>query len=462
MPLIKRSELPALLREVRQGKHHQLYLFFGERYLCREAADSLQLALLALPAGGSVNSIDGDREDSSRTLGQLMNFSLLPGLQIHRVLDSRLFHSKNTAAALWNKVEQAHGEKKEERCRRHLLAFIALAGLSTDDGLEEMEAGQWQNIFGFARPQESLAWADELLAASGPQKGVSGGDITARYKDAFTKGVPPNNILLLIAEAVDKRKQFFTFLKKEGVVVDCSVDTGTGTAAQKGQHAVLQELVMKSLAGFGKKMAPRVLDLLFERVGFHPVAAVMETEKLALAVGDRELITVEDLDAMVGRTREDALFELTDAFGNQQTGRTLVLLHRLLENGIHALAILATLRNYLRRLLIFRSLQLQPEPQWQSGMNARQFQDSYLPALKARGEWKELLKGHPYALFMSFSKAQGFSCSLLKGWLGLLLQAEYRLKGAPLPQELVLEELLLTMLTAGKGNKVEPQKRQGS
>ncbi|MBU1139402.1 MAG: DNA polymerase III subunit delta, partial [Proteobacteria bacterium] len=260
--------------------------------------------------------------------------------------------------------------------------------------------------------------------------------------------------LLLTAEAVDKRKQFFAFIKKEGVVVDCSIDTGAGAAAQKGQNAVLQELVTKSLSRFGKKMAPRVLDLLFERVGFHPVAVVMETEKLALAVGDRELITVEDLDAMVGRTREDALFELTDAFGKQQTGRTLVLLHRLLENGIHGLAILATLRNYLRRLLIFRSLQLQPQPHWQPGMSAKQFQDSYLPALKERGDWKELLTGHPYALFMSFSKAQGFSCSLLKKWLGLLLQAEYRLKGAPLPQQLVLEELLLTMLATDKRNKV--------
>ena len=461
MPLIKRSQLPALLREVEQGKYKQLYLFFGERYLSREAAASLQKALLSLPAGGSVNAIDGDREDCSRTLGQLMNFSLLPGLQVHQVTDSRLFHSKNTALVLWNKVMQTHGEKKEARCRRHLLAFLALAGLSATDGLEEIEAGQWQKLFGFPRPQESLAWADALLAAAGPQQVAATGDITGRYKEAFTKGVPPNNILLLTAETVDKRKQFFTFIKKEGVVVDCSVDTGAGAAAQKGQRAVLQELVTKSLGGFGKKMAPRVLDLLFERVGFHPVAVVMETEKLALSVGNREVITVEDLDAMVGRTREDALFELTDAFGKQQTGRMLVILHRLLENGIHGLAILATLRNYLRRLLVFRSLQLQPEPPWRSGMNAQQFQGSYLPALKERGEWKELLQGHPYALFMSFSKAQGFSCGQLKSWLGLLLQAEYRLKGAPLPQELVLEELLLTMLATAKRHRGQGLTRQG-
>ncbi len=451
MALIKRTELPALLQDLEKGERTQVYLFFGERYLCREAADSLQKCLLAGPMGGAVNSIDGDTEDSVRTLGQLMNFSILPGLQIFRVTDSRLFHSKEVASVIWSKIVQAHDAKKETACRRQLLSFIALAGLSGDDRLAEMAGDQWQTLFGFPRPAGDLTWVDATLASSaGQKKKKQSGDIAARYVDAFTKGGPPDNILILTAEAVDKRKQLFNYIKKEGVAVDCSVAVGASAAAQKGQKEVLREMVLKSLATFDKKMAPRVLELLFERVGFYPVAVVMETEKLALAVGDRDLITVEDLNAMVGRTREDALFELTDAFGKQQVARTLVLLHRLLDQGVHGLAVLATMRNYLRKLLIFRSLQLQADPSWQSGMNAGQFQKVYLPALKERGEWSELLKGHPYALFMSFSKAQEFSCSALKKYFVQLLQAEYRLKGAPLPPELVLEELFLTML---KGNR---------
>jgi DNA polymerase III subunit delta len=447
MPLIKRTELPTLLKGLGKDDRKQIYLFFGERYLCREAADSLQKSLLAGSMGGAVNSIDGDSEDSGRTLGQLMNFSLLPGLQIFRVTDSRLFHSKDVASAIWSRVIQAHDAKKEAACRRQLLSFCTLAGLGVDDRLAEIAVDQWQTLFGFARPAGNLAWADELLASvTGQKKKRNTADIASRYVEAFTKGVPPDNILILSSEAVDKRKQLFSYIKKEGVAVDCSVAVGASAAAQKGQKEILREMVFKSLAGFDKKMAPRALELLFERVGFHPVAVVMETEKLALAVGDRDIITVEDLDSMVGRTREDALFELTDAFGRQQVARTLVLLHRLLENGIHGLAILATMRNYLRKLLIFRSLQLQSNPSWQSGMNAGQFQKVYLPALKERGEWSELLKGHPYALFMSFSKAQEFSCAVLKNCLAQLLQAEFRLKGAPLPPELVLEELFLTML----------------
>ena len=79
-------------------------------------------------------------------------------------------------------------------------------------------------------------------------------------------------------------------------------------------------------------------------------------------------------------------------------------------------------------------------------MNAQDFQNNYLPALKAEEQWAEFLQGHPYALYKSFTKAAEYSCSGLKRWLAMLLEAEYRLKGSPLPPRLVLEEMLLAMI----------------
>jgi DNA polymerase-3 subunit delta len=442
MGLIKRTDTPALDK--------QIYLFFGDRDLCREAADVLQKRLLSEEReNGTINSIDGDNEDSARTLGQLLNFSIFPGKQIFRVTDTRLFHSRNVGPAIWERVERAKSDGKETSCRRQLLALAALGGIEAGELLADLTGEQWKSAFGFVKPAGDLSWVDEFLATATPSKKQAGGaGVAARYIDAFTKGVAPQNVLILSAESVDQRTRFFKFIKKEGVVVDCAVDTGASAAAQKGQKEVLQKMVMKTLAGFEKKIQPRALQQLFERVGFHPVAVSMEAEKLALYIGDRDTITVEDLELMVGRTREDALFELTDAFGKRQGARTLVLLHRLQENGMHGLQILATMRNYLRKLLIFKTLQMQPVPMYHGGMNANQFQREYLPALKKREEWTELLKGHPYAVFMSFSKAHEFSCSVLKDWLVLLLRAEFRMKGSPLAADLVLEELFLTLLAA--------------
>jgi len=88
------------------------------------------------------------------------------------------------------------------------------------------------------------------------------------------------------------------------------------------------------------------------------------------------------------------------------------------------------------------------DPAWVRNMNSNSFQNQYLPVLKEKGVWSELLKGHPYALFMSFSKASEFSLPGLKKALTLVLEAEYRLKGAPIPHNIVLEELLLSLITA--------------
>ena len=451
MPLIKHAELPPLLADLQRQEPPQVCLCIGERYLAREAADLLQQAIVAA-APATVHNIDGDLEDPATTLARLTSFSLLPGRQIFRVGDSRIFQSKVTAASIWNRAVQAKEGGHPEAALRPLLALLQIGGISLDSAtpFTDIAPDQWQTAFGFARPAGDLSWADSLAAGAARGTGAGGKEagIADRYVAVIEKGLPPPNILILTVEEADRRQKLFTTIKKHGLIVDCAVAAGSGAAAQGEQRDVLRRLVQQTLDEFGKKIEPRALDLFFERVGFQPVAVVMETEKLALYADDRPLITVADLEAMVGRSREDALFELTDAFGKGQAGRTLEILNRLQDSGTHGLAILATMRNYLRRLLIFRSLQLRPEPRWYSGMNARQFQNDYLPALKDSGEWPELFKGHPYALFMSYTTAAGFSCRVLRDLLEMLLAAEYRLKGSPLPPRLVLEELFLAMLQA--------------
>ncbi|KJS03050.1 MAG: hypothetical protein VR65_02025 [Desulfobulbaceae bacterium BRH_c16a] len=447
MPLIKRSDLQGLLERSSPGLDAQVFLFFGERFLCKEAADLLQEKLLA-DGPGAVHAIDGDREDPSRTLARLTSFSLLPGRQIYRVSDSLIFHSKTVVSEIFAKAVQAFQAGRPGPAGKYLQSMLQAVDMKIEGPttFTEIPPTEWRKVFDFDKPGDSLDWADKLVSAAGDTSPGIGANFGERFIEALAKGFPAGNILLLTAETVDKRQRLFTSLKKNGIVVDCSVATGSGAAAQTEQKEILREMMQKTLAEFQKKIDPQAVDIFFERVGFHPVAVVVETEKLAHYVGDSPTITSADIEVMVARNREDALYELTDALSKRQTARTLTLVSRLLEQGIHELAILATMRNFLRKQLIYRSLQKRSFPAWRSGMNPRDFQNNYLPALKAEGEWPELLQGHPYALFMSFTKASEYSCSGLKRWLTLLLAAEFRLKGSPLPPRLVLEELFLAML----------------
>lgn len=449
MPLHKRKELQGLLNNIKAGNHKQLYLCFGERYLCRQSAEQIEKGFLQT-TGGAVHTIDGSAEDNSKILARILSFSLLPGIQIYRVSDSNLFLSKDISAQIWEKAEKAHQQNKPKSAVRHLLSLINTAAISPDTTIvfSDISSDQWQKLFGFGHPGDNLDWADALLANSGAQSVSSPARTADRFLSAIEQGLPANNILLLTTENIDKRKKLFNQIKTYGEIVDCSVTPGSSRNAVREQKEIVQEMVRSTLTQFNKTIEPRALELLFERVGFHPVGVVMEVEKLVLFIEERQKISVSDIELMVARTREDAIFQLTEALGNKNRQQSLTILNHLTRDGVHSLAILATIRNYFRKLLIFRSLQLTGHPAWTRNMNANSFQNQYLPALKEKGAWSELLKGHPYALFMSFSKASDFSISALKKSLALVLGAEYRLKGAPIPHNIVLEELLLSLITS--------------
>jgi DNA polymerase-3 subunit delta len=272
----------------------------------------------------------------------------------------------------------------------------------------------------------------------------------------LTAGIPPNNVLILLAEEVDKRKKLFKLLKDEQTVIDLSGEAGSGAKAEKEQRGVLQDLIRRTLAEEGKTMAPELIDLLIDRVGFHPVAAVMELRKVATYLGDRGQITRDDLDLLVGRTRQEALFELTSALARQDLGQSLIIADRLQENGIHPLAVVAALRNFVRGLLLCRSLIEQPKTGFQPGMTPAAFQQTCLPCLKERGQWKKELGGHPFALYMQCKTASGFSLTILAAWLRHLLQAELRLKGSPFAPATILQHLLVSFSSR------PPQKRSRS
>ncbi len=448
MPIRKRAELHTLLNDLEEGSRKQLYLCFGERYLCRQTADEIVEALLKASAG-TVHTIDGSAEENNRILSRILSFSLLPGIQIYRVNDSNLFLSKNIGSQIWDKALQAHQQNNPKNGARHLLDLLNTASITPEGApvFSGISSDQWQKLFGFEHPGDNLDWADALIANCAPKPHSSPGTAADRFVAAIEAGLPVNNILLLTSENIDKRKKLYSSIKKYGEIIDCSVAPGSSRHAVREQKEIVQEMVATTLAHYDKTIESRALELLFERVGFHPVAVVMEVEKLALFADERKKISLGDIELMVARTREDAIFQLTEALGNKDRAASLSIFNNLIQDGIHSLAVLASIRNYFRKLLIFRSLMLSSDPPWMRNMNANSFQNQYLPALKEKEVWTDLLGGHPYALFMSFSKASEFSVSVLKKTLSLVLEAEYRLKGSPIPHTIVLETLLLSLIS---------------
>jgi DNA polymerase-3 subunit delta len=457
MSLYKRQEIPKLLDKIKQGDTSQIYLVFGERYLCRNAAQELIDHLLPEKErqATGLQHIDGDQEDFSVTLNLLKTFSLFSGRKIFWVTDTKLFYSKGVAKNVWDKACEKNDRNEPRQALRYLLQMLNLAAQSPKEMVEEniasLSATRWKNLFGFSKPQGDLSWAQNLLAKMPPDVSPAKGkenDTATMYTLAFETGIPRDNILVLLAEAVDKRKRLYKYIQEHGVILDLAVDPGSSAAAKRDQEKVVKDLLHSTLTKYGKEIEPQTISIFLERVGFHPVAAVMEAEKLALYVGDRKLITREDVDAIIGRTREEALFELTEAVTSGKTENALRILDHLQSSGVHGLAILATLRNHIKKLLLVRSLQGVRSPSYSKSLSFPVFQKSYLPKLKEeREEWTNLLwKNHPYGLFMLFRQAARFHCENLQEKLQELLTAEYRMKGSPVDSRLIMDSLLFNLM----------------
>ena len=456
MPIYKRQDISKLLSEIKQGGSSQIYLIWGERYLCRSAAQELIDHLLPEQDRHttSLQHIDGDQEDFNKTLNLLKTFSLFSGPQILWVTDSKLFYSKGVAKNVWDKACEKKERNETKQALRYLLQMLNLAGVSKEDLDEEniasLSAARWKNLFGFNKPQGDLSWVQDILADSAetsPAKGPET-DAASMFVHAFESGIPQDNTLILLAEAVDKRKRLYKYIQEHGVILDLAVDSGGSAAAKRDQEKVLKELIQNTLGKYDKKIDPKTFPVLLERVGFHPVAAVMEAEKLALYVADRKTITRDDIDAIIGRTREEALYELTESVTSGKLEDGLLILDHLQNNGVHGLAILATLRNHIKKLLLVRSLQELKSPEYTKSFSFQVFQKSYLPKLKeGRDEWSALLwKAHPYGLYMLFRQASQFRCEDLQDGLKDVLAAEYRMKSSSVDSRLIMDNLLFNLM----------------
>ena len=456
MPVYKRQDISKLHAEIKQGATSQIYLIWGERYLCRSAAQELIDHLLPEQErqATSLQHIDGDQEDFSKTLNLLKTFNLFSGPKIIWVTDSKLFYSKGVAKSIWDKACEKKERNETKQALRYLLQMFNVAGISQEDRDEEnigsMSAARWKNLFGFNKPQGDLSWVQDLLADSvgmSPAKS-SETDAASMFVQAYESGIPQDNTLILLAETIDKRKRLYKYIQEHGVILDLAVDSGGSAAAKRDQETVLKELIQNTLRKYDKEIEPKTLPVFLERVGFHPVAAVMEAEKLALYVADRKTITRDDIDAIIGRTREEALYELTESVTSGKLDQGLLILDHLQNNGVHGLAILATLRNHIKKLLLVRSLQGLKSPAYTQSLSFPVFQKSYLPELKeGRDEWSTLLwKAHPYGLFMTFRQAAQFRCEDLQDGLKEVLAAEYRMKSSSVDSRLIMDNLLFSLM----------------
>ena len=182
----------------------------------------------------------------------------------------------------------------------------------------------------------------------------SAGDQSDLLEEAIQKGFPKGNHLLITTDFIDKRRRLFNSIKKYGLIIDCSVPKGDRRDDRIAQEAVLREESEAILLKSGKRIEKDAFAAAVEMTGFDIRTFCNNVEKLVDYIGERKRITVDDVENALKRTKQDPIYELTNALGERNLQNSLFYLNSLLSDNYHPLQVLSAIANQMRRLLVAR------------------------------------------------------------------------------------------------------------
>jgi DNA polymerase-3 subunit delta len=107
----------------------------------------------------------------------------------------------------------------------------------------------------------------------------------------------------------------------------------------------------------GKKIDQATIKRFLDTVGADQSALQQEAAKLAMFAGDRETVTVEDVEAVATRNPEANIFEMVDALGRKDADKALTELNRLLFNGEAPHRVLAMVVRQFRIIIKAKALE---------------------------------------------------------------------------------------------------------
>jgi len=234
--------------------------------------------------------------------------------------------------------------------------------------------------------------------------------------------------LCLVLEALKENHPLYLFALEKGVLVPLP---------SPRKRDLLKTEIPEILAAFNKKMDRQTAEELLFLVGEDLVALEQELTKLSLYVGERAVITVEDVREVVSPHAESAPYQLLEAFWREGAAGALNVLRSLLLQGLYPLVILATLVTYFKRLFLIKEILARAEALARS-RDFSSFKNLYAQVLKElfpHRPPKELQKLHPYAAYKMVPQAQKVPQEAFPQIFKELLALDAKLKRGGLPEE---------------------------
>lgn len=488
MPEINYQSINEYISERLNSSFDPVYLIYGEEFLYHQVSQSLLKAIIPDPAHQKHNfEVVNHKEEGQLTdvIERMNTYSFFSGKKIMELRDATVFLAAHNQGDVLQKVKQLFEKNDFEKASKRFLTLLSRLQISLSDISADISPGSSTAIsdatiadkFNITEDQGSIEWIKKLCSYCAERKLAvpESGDDAQRLKNAIENGFPKNNFLFITTDTIDKRKALYKTIKKFGTVIDCAIPKGNRKADIDAQRRFLQQHTRQLLRKQNKQIDPQAFELIFKMTGFDLRAFNANLEKLVDYAKDRDSITSDDVNAVLIRTRQDPIYELTGALSDRDTLKTLHYMSSLLSAGFHYLQVLTAMTNQIRKLLVIKDFQESKYGStWHPGTSYDQFRQKVIPAIVKYDEelivkmafYQEAVKGrfdspdlkkkkkpatdlivvknpnNPYPVFQQFLKSKKYSKQDLCTAFETLSAADVKLKTTGQSPSVVLEEAI--------------------
>jgi len=452
--VVEGSSLKEVLAELAGGNAHPpCFLLYGEEeYQLLNALEKIVGALIPDEGARSFNLVatDGEHEDVAYLCDFLITAPLFPGRKVLVVKDTRLFESKNNLPAMISRIRERM-DSDPAKASSEFMQFLALTGLVLDDlrddGWRKIDPDAWLKLVPDDNPSAREEWLPrivEMVLSRKTPPAVKKSDDTEKLEQVLSGGMPEGNHLILTAQTVDKRKKLFKTISSIGKIL---VFEKVKKELQQQQNVM--EMAAAVLAQSGKRVSPAAWEALGKKTGFSLRESLGAIEQLIVYSGENRTIEAADVEAVIGRTKEDVVFSLTEALSARNLNKALSSLRELLDQGEAPLMIFSMIVREIR--LLFQARLLLDSGRLKGSdaqaMDYFRFQKYVYPSLKQdKEEQLDIVSQHPFVVFQALKNARRFQTKELASFLKLLARTDIELKSTNLPPSLLLESFLVSSI----------------
>ncbi len=170
---------------------------------------------------------------------------------------------------------------------------------------------------------------------------------SANELSELLSGLPDSTVVIFVESEIDKRSKLFKRVRDEGTISEMN-----GMDEQN-----LKLFAASLLEQEGRKITVGTINHLLDKTGSDMLNICNEVEKIISYTVGRDVVTAEDVDAVVTTQITGKIFLMIDAIGSKQPNKALELYYDLLSVREKPMSILYLIIRHFNILLQSKDLQ---------------------------------------------------------------------------------------------------------